>query len=86
MRGRVAFAQHRNMSRVGLLQKPGQRRNIVDAGQGQSDQGQFGVRMRGEILEKGFVRLHADDLGNRRQGLQDMSCPGTDQGMCFHYD
>lgn len=39
-----------------LPQKSGQRRNIVDARQGQADQGQFSVRVRSEILEKGFAR------------------------------
>nr|CBJ53150.1 protein of unknown function [Ralstonia solanacearum CFBP2957] len=69
-----------------LPQKPGQRRNIVDARQGQADQGQFSVRVRGEILEKGFARFHADNLRNCRQGLQYVCCTGTDQGMCFDYD
>jgi hypothetical protein len=42
--------------------------------------------MRREVFKKVFVRFDADNLGNGRQGLQDVSRAGTHQRVCLYYD
>ena len=71
---------------VRLLQQPRERRQIVDARQGQADQGQLGVRMRRKVFKEGLVRVDADDFGNGRQRLQNVGRTGTHQGVCLNYD